>query len=82
MISIIVHAAKGWFTHRKAGRYYFHAAVTFLAASSLIGLVVYPVLFIVMMLLLFAAPFMAIYYTCLCYNEVTVKMQRPLAALK
>ena len=82
MISMIVHAVNGWFTHRKAGRYYYHVAVTILAALSLIGLLVYPVLFMVMVLLLFAAPFMAIYYTWLCYNEVSVKMQRPLAILK
>ena len=82
MISMIVHAGNGWFTYPKKGRYYYHAAVTILVAFSLIGLVVYPLLFMEMVVLLFAAPFMAIYYTWLCYNEVTVKMQRPLAALK
>ncbi len=82
MISMIVHAVNGWFTHRKAGRYYYHASVAILAAITLMGLLVYPVLWVVMVALLFAAPFMAIYYTWLCYDEVYVKMQRPLAALK
>jgi hypothetical protein len=47
-----------------------------------VGGLLYPLLWIVMITLLFAAPFMAIYYTWLCYDEVYVKMQRPLAALK
>lgn len=82
MISMIVHAVNGWFTHRKAGRYYYHATATILAALSLIGFLVSPIFLLVMVVLLFAAPFMAIYYTWLCYQEVNVKMQRPLAALK
>lgn len=32
--------------------------------------------------LLFAAPIMAIFYTCLCGNEVFAKAKRPLAQLK
>jgi hypothetical protein len=82
MISMIIHAINGWFTHHKAGRYYYHLSVTVLAAITLLGLLVYPVLWVVMIALLFAAPFMAIYYTWLCYDEVYVKMQRPLAVLK
>ena len=82
MISMIIHAINGWFTHRKAGRYYYHLSVAVLAALTLLGLLVYPVLWAVIVVLLFAAPFMAIYYTWLCYEEVYVKMQRPMAALK
>lgn len=33
-------------------------------------------------ILWFTAPFMAVYYTWLCYREVYIKMQRPLAILK
>jgi hypothetical protein len=33
-------------------------------------------------ILLFTAPFMAVYYTYMCYYEITVKMQRPIALLK
>ena len=82
MISMMIHAINGWFTHRKAGRFNYHFIVAVLAALSLLGLFVFPVLWVVMVVLLFAAPFMAIYYTWLCYNEVYVKMQRPMAALK
>lgn len=82
MISMLVHATKGWFTHLKTARYNYHALVTILAALSLVGLLISPVLYFVMVALLFAAPFMAVYYTWLCYVEVYVKMQRPLASLK
>ncbi len=82
MMSMLVHAIGGWFTHRKAGRYYYHAIVTGLAALSLLGLLLPPVLYTIMVWFLFAALPMAIYYTWLCYHEVYVKMQRPLAALK
>jgi hypothetical protein len=82
MISMLVHAIKGWFTHLKTARYNYHALVTILAALSLVGLLITPVLYFVMIALLFAAPIMAVFYTWLCYEEVYVKMQRPLAALK
>ncbi len=82
MMSMIVHIVKGWFTHRKAGRHYYHLVIAALAAILLIGVLVQYVLFFVMIGLLFAAPFMAVYYTWLCYDEVYVRMQRPLAALK
>ncbi len=80
--SMVVHAVKGWFTYRKAARYYYHISVAVLAALTLIGLLAYPVLWAVMLVMLFAAPFMAVYYAWLCYHEVSVKMQRPMAALK
>ena len=82
LTSMIVHVINGWFTHRKAGRYYYHMAVAILATLALLGMVIYPVLWVIMVALLFSAPFMATYYTWLCYDEVHVKMQRPLAALK
>mgnify|MGYP003434189854 CR=1 FL=1 len=82
MISMLIHAIKGWFTHAKASRYHYHVTVTVFAAGSLLGILLPPVLWIVLVVLLFAAPFMAVYYTWLCYDEVYVKMQRPLAILK
>ena len=82
MISMVVHTLKGWFIHRRAGRYHYELAVALIASFTLLGLLFYPLLFFVMIVMLFAAPFMAVYYTWLCYNEVYVKMQRPMAALK
>lgn len=82
LVSIIVHVAQGWFTHKKGRRNYYHLVVAAIAALALVGLAAYPVLFIMMVLMLFAAPFMAAYYAWLCYVEVYVKMQRPLALLR
>ncbi len=82
LVSMIVHVLLGWFTHQKAGRYYYHIIVAGIAATALIGLLFDSILLVVMVPMLFAAPLMACYYTWLCYNEVYVKMQRPLAALR
>lgn len=73
IISMAVHAYSHWFTNRGSDRIIYHW-ITFIAVITLpLGS---------FFLLLFAAPFMAAYYTYLCYHEVTVKMQRPLAQLK
>ncbi|MBC7866071.1 MAG: hypothetical protein H7X88_00940 [Gloeobacteraceae cyanobacterium ES-bin-316] len=82
MMSMVVHAINGWFTHGKTSRYYYQITVAGLAVITLLGLGVPPVLWLLMVVLLFSAPIMAIYYTWLCYQEVYIKMQRPLAALK
>jgi hypothetical protein len=37
---------------------------------------------LVLLVLVFAAPMMAIWYAAICYDEVIKKMQRPLALLK
>jgi hypothetical protein len=71
--SMIIHTWNGWFSRSGSARYIYHwivlVAVLTLPAGSFF-------------ILLFTAPFMAVYYTYLCYQEVTVKMQRPLALLK
>jgi hypothetical protein len=73
VISMLVHAFNSWFTSNKGTRYYYHW-ITF------ISLITMPVGSIY--ILLFAAPFMAVFYAYLCYRETYVKMQRPLALLK
>jgi len=71
--SMIVHVWNKWFTRSGGKRYIYHWIV-------LISIITLPVgSFLIMV---FTAPFMALYYTYLCYYEVTVKMQRPLALLK
>ena len=71
--SMIVHVWKGWFTKTGTARHIYHWIV-------FISIITIPIgSFII---LLFTAPVMAIYYTYICYHEVTVKMQRPLALLK
>jgi hypothetical protein len=82
LVSMLVHSIKGWFTRQRAGRYYYHLTVAVLIILTLVGIFIAPVLWAVMVVLLFAAPFMAAWYTWLCYIEVYVKMQRPMAALR
>jgi hypothetical protein len=73
VISMAVHTYNRWFTTKGSDRTIYH----WITLSAVITLPVGS-----FFLLLFAAPFMAVYYTYLCYHEVTVKMQRPLALLK
>ena len=72
-ISMIVHAWNGWFTRSRNARYVYHWIVLISVLTLPIGSFI---------ILLFTAPFMAVYYTYLCYQEVSVRMQRPLALLK
>ncbi|MBL0182319.1 MAG: hypothetical protein IPP96_08495 [Chitinophagaceae bacterium] len=72
VISMIVHAFTGFFTKRWGARYIYHW-LTF------ISLVTIPGSFWV---LAFTAPFMAIFYTGLCFGEVWKMNQRPLDILK
>ncbi len=82
VVSMLVHAANGWFCYAGGKRYIYHWIVVITIMVVLLGFVVYPLLFLILFALLFAAPFMAIYYTWICYEEVYVKMQRPMDLLK
>lgn len=94
IISMLVHFFNHWFCSRRTKRYRYHITVMILVFLAVIVLCFYKLLFIYHLLfliqllyyllfaLLFTAPFMAIFYTYLCYNEVHVKMKRPLDLLK
>ncbi len=82
IISMLVHIWSGWFTEKGSSRYNYHMLVIILSLIYLSGFIFYAFLFVLMYLMVFAAPIMAVYYTCLCYNEIYVKMIRPLAVLK
>ncbi len=73
VISMLVHAYNRCFTNRRGARYIYHW-ITFIAVGTMPA-GSFWILFI-------AAPFMAVYYTYLCYKETYIKMQRPLALLK
>jgi hypothetical protein len=73
VISMIVHVVTGTFIYKGGSRYVYNWI-------TLISVITMPVGSI--FILYFTAPFMAIYYTYLCYNETYIKMQRPLALLK
>jgi len=73
VISMIIHVYNRCFTYKGGKRFVYHW-ITFISVITMpMGSV---------WILAFTAPFMAVYYTCLCYHEVYVKMQRPLAVLK
>lgn len=73
VISMLVHVFTKTFTHRPGARYAYNWI-------TLISVVTMPLGSF--WILLFTAPFMAVYYTWICYREVFVKMQRPLSVLK
>ncbi len=71
--SMLVHAYHRLFTKKNGTRFIYHWI-------TLISLVTLP--FGSYWFLLFAAPFMAVFYTGLCFTEVRKMNQRPLAILK
>ena len=73
VISMLVHVWNRWFNATGSRRFVYHWI-------TIISLVTMPIGSF--WILLFTAPFMAVYYTWICYDEVYVKMQRPLAMLK
>ncbi len=73
VISMIVHAITKTFTYRPGYRYAYH----WIAFISVITMPVGS-----FMILIIAAPVMAVFYATLCGYEVYVKMKRPLAVLK
>lgn len=81
-ISMVVHFVNKWFVEDGSARSRYHWLVVFTFLAGLSGIFIYAILWVLMLILLFAAPFMALYYTWLCYNETYVKMQRPLSLLK
>jgi hypothetical protein len=73
VISMLVHASFRCFTEKKSIRYGYH----WITAISLLTM---P--FGSFWILLFTAPFMAVFYTWMCFDEVRKMNQRPLALLK
>ncbi len=82
VISMIVHAICSWFTRKGGRRNIYHWVVFCLVSIALLGLAAPVLLAILAYPMLFAAPFMAIYYTWICFDEVYVKMKRPITLLK
>ena len=72
-ISMAVHAYNHWFTYNKDKRYIYHWVTAIMLITMPVGSYI---------ILLFISPFMAIFYAWVCYEEVYIKMRRPLALLK
>lgn len=73
VISMLAHAYNKCFTQKKGARYVYHRI-------TLLSLITMPVGSY--LILLFTAPVMAVYYTWMCFDEVRLMNQRPLALLK
>lgn len=82
IISMIIHVINGWFTEKDSKRNRYHWIVTVILIVALSGFAFYPILFYLLFILLFVSPFMAVFYTWLCFDEVKKLNQRPLALLK
>jgi hypothetical protein len=63
LFSMIIHAVNHWFTGRKSFRLYYHWLVFVL-------LLLVPVGGIGLFILLYAAPFLAMFYTYICWREL------------
>jgi hypothetical protein len=73
VISMIVHLVARSFIYKGGPRFVYN----WITLAALITMPIGS-----FWILLFTAPFMAIYYTYICYKETYVMMQRPLALLK
>ena len=82
LVSMVIHAALGWFTQAYTRRYVYQFIVLGIIVMALSGLVFEFLLILLAFPLLFAAPFMAMYYTWICYYELNTIIKRPLAYLK
>lgn len=82
LISMFVHTFNRWFTNKGGKRYIYHIIVAIIMLFGFLAALGTPVTMYIMVVMLFAAPVMAIYYSWICYKEVYVKMVRPLDQLK
>ena len=82
LISMFVHFINHWFCVPGSTRYTYHCMVAIILFCTALGFVFYLLMYIILCILIIAAPVMAIFYTWMCYNETYIKMKRPLALLK
>ncbi len=82
VVSMIVHTVNKWFTENRGKRKIYHTIVAVVLVFGFLAVVVKAISMYIMIVMLFAAPVMAIYYTWICYKELFVKMARPLDQLK
>lgn len=74
VVGMITHAAAHWFTNAKSPRFYYHWLVVILLLLAPLG--------IGLVILLFAAPFMAITYTWICWRELRALQLKEFVHLK
>jgi hypothetical protein len=81
LISMLLHEYAGSFTAKGSRRRYYHNSVYIILLIALTGILI-PQLLLIFYLLLYISPFMAIWYTYLCFDETEHHMRRPLSQLK
>ncbi len=82
IISMLLHLFKKRFTHAGSKRSVYHWFVFCFSFLMITGLLINDFVIITLIILSLVTPVMAIYYTMICYDEVYVKMKRPLAQLR
>jgi hypothetical protein len=81
IISMLVHIFNKWFIDKRYARSNYHWTVLVIIILAIIGILIKPVLWFLMIVMLFAGPIMIIIYSNICYAEIQ-KLKRPLALLK
>ncbi len=76
-ISMLFHYLNKW-NHGKGNRRYYYTRVSLICLLMMGMSFLLPPLFVFWYLMLFASPFMALYYLAICYHEVFYPAKRPL----
>lgn len=82
IISMLLHHFKKRFTHAGSKRSVYHWFVLCFSILMITGLFINDFVIIALIILSLVTPVMAIYYTMICYDEIYIKMKRPLAQLR
>jgi hypothetical protein len=81
LLSMLVHFFNKWFTDKGSARYNYHCTVFVIILLALFGILLQPILWLVAIVMVFAAPIMILIYCHICYEEIKC-LKRPLAELK
>ena len=79
---MLVHIFKKWFTQKGTARFFYQITVGFILTIALFGYIFKELTGSLAVVMLIAAPIMAIYYTIICHMEINSSMKRPLDDLK
>ncbi len=89
VISMAAHWVNKWFTGESRQRINYHRFVLALSAVILLFIILgqfagflFAPLLIILWLMLFIAPLLAIFYAAMCYQETFIRMKRPMYLLK
>ncbi len=70
VISMLVHTINHWFMKKQGIRRYYHWLTICIFAVAFLGLAYPPLLLLVLDIMLFISPFLAIVYTTICFTEL------------